>query len=90
LGGGGEGGGEIQPTNLVCMWPTFEPPNHKTTCLHIIVNSLRGTLEEGPRRKVQQNGAILSIESYKLDPSLLDKDSKAIQANLRQHLHDII
>jgi hypothetical protein len=33
---------------------------------------LMSTLDEGPTKKVQQNGAILFIESYKLDPMPLN------------------
>jgi hypothetical protein len=40
---------------------------------------LKGTLDEGPREKVWQNG-----------PILLDKSHKPIQANLKWHLHGII
>jgi hypothetical protein len=51
---------------------------------------IRGTLDEGPSGKVQQNGEILMVESHKLDPRLLDKDLKPIQANLKWHLYGII
>jgi hypothetical protein len=42
-----------------------------------------GTLDEGPSKKVQQNGEILMVEIQKLDPRLLDEDLKPIQANLK-------
>jgi hypothetical protein len=51
---------------------------------------LKGTLDEGLRDgegKVQQNEAILLIESHKWDPTPLDKDPRPIHPNLRWHLH---
>ncbi len=48
-----------------------------------------GTLDEGPSKKVQQNGEILMVEIQKLDPRLLDEDLKPIQANLKWHLYGI-
>jgi hypothetical protein len=44
---------------------------------------IRGTSDEGPSGKVQQNGEILMVESHKLDPRLLNEDLKPIQANLK-------
>jgi hypothetical protein len=46
---------------------------------------LRGASDEDPRGKVQQNGAILLVESNKLDLRPLDKGSKTSQADLRWH-----
>jgi hypothetical protein len=39
--------------------------------------------------KVQQNGAILLVES-KIELKALDQDPKPTQPNLRWHLHDFI
>jgi hypothetical protein len=52
--------------------------------------SLRATLNEGARCKVQQNGPFLLVESHKLDPWPLDEDPKPIEAKLKWHLHGTI
>jgi hypothetical protein len=46
--------------------------------------SVRGTLDEGPGWRVQQNGAILLVKSNKLNPSAIDEDSRPVQVNLEQ------
>jgi hypothetical protein len=40
--------------------------------------------------RVQQNEAILLIESHKWDPRPLDEDPRPIHPNLRWHLHGTI
>jgi hypothetical protein len=37
-----------------------------------------GTLDEGPWGMVQQNGAILFVETDKLDSRLINEDSRSI------------
>jgi hypothetical protein len=44
--------------------------------------SVRGTLDEGPGWRVQQNGAILLVKSNKWDLVSLYADPIQIQANL--------
>jgi len=41
-----------------------------------------GTLNEGPRGKVQQNGAIILVESHNTERPF-DEDLKPIQSNLK-------
>jgi hypothetical protein len=52
--------------------------------------TLKGTLNEGSKEKVQQNGSTLLVESPKLEPRPLDEDPNPIQANLSWQLHGII
>ncbi len=51
---------------------------------------MKGTLNEGSREKVHQNGSTFLVESPKLEPRPLDEDLNPIQANLSWHLHGVI
>jgi hypothetical protein len=54
------------------------------------VLEFKATLDEGPRSKVQRNGAFLMVESHKLDPRILDEDLSPNETKLKWYLHGTV